>query len=52
MIVGKRLGKSLLELGGNNAMIITENANLNIAIRAAVFGAVGQQVRGVQLQGD
>ena len=40
-VVGKRLGKSLLELGGNNAMIITENANLNIAIRAAVFGAVG-----------
>jgi len=40
-VVGKRLGKSLLELGGNNAMIISENANLNIAIRAAVFGAVG-----------
>ena len=39
--VGKRLGKSLLELGGNNAMIITEHANLDIAIRGAVFGAVG-----------
>ena len=34
-------GKTLLELGGNNAMIITENADLNIAIRGAVFGAVG-----------
>ena len=39
--VGKRLGKSLLELGGNNAMIISEHANLDIAIRGAVFGAVG-----------
>lgn len=39
--VGKRLGKSLLELGGNNAMIITQDADLNIAIPAAVFGAIG-----------
>ena len=39
--VGKRLGKSLLELGGNNAMIISEHANLDIALRGAVFGAVG-----------
>jgi len=39
--VASRLGKSLLELGGNNAIIITENANLDIAIRATVFGAVG-----------
>ena len=39
--VGERLGKSLLELGGNNAMIISEHANLDIAIRGAVFGAVG-----------
>jgi aldehyde dehydrogenase (NAD+) len=39
--VGKRLGKSILELGGNNAMIITENADLNIVIPGAVFGAVG-----------
>ncbi len=38
---GARLGKALLELGGNNAMIITENANLDIAIRGALFGAVG-----------
>jgi len=39
--VGQRLGRSLLELGGNNAIIITENADMNIAIRAAIFGAVG-----------
>jgi len=39
--VGSRLGKSLLELGGNNAIIITENADLNISIVGALFGAVG-----------
>src|SRR5690606_7942334 len=39
--VAERLGKTLLELGGNNAIIITENANLDMAIRGAVFGAVG-----------
>jgi aldehyde dehydrogenase (NAD+) len=39
--VGERLGRSLLELGGNNAIIITEHANLEIAIRGALFGAVG-----------
>ena len=39
--VAQRLGKSLLELGGNNAMIITEDANLDLAVRAIVFGAVG-----------
>lgn len=39
--VGARLGKALLELGGNNAIILTENANLEMAIRAIVFGAVG-----------
>ena len=39
--VGERLGKSLLELGGNNAMIISQHSNLDIAIRGAVFGAVG-----------
>jgi len=39
--VGARLGKSLLELGGNNAIIITPSADLDTAIRAAVFGAVG-----------
>jgi aldehyde dehydrogenase (NAD+) len=39
--VGERLGRSLLELGGNNAIIISENADLEIAIRGALFGAVG-----------
>jgi aldehyde dehydrogenase (NAD+) len=40
-VVAERFGKSLLELGGNNAIIVTENANLDLAIRAIVFGAVG-----------
>lgn len=39
--VGARLGKTLLELGGNNAIIITENADLKISIVGALFGAVG-----------
>ncbi|MEM9833090.1 MAG: aldehyde dehydrogenase family protein [Bacteroidota bacterium] len=39
--VGARLGRSLLELGGNNAIIITEHADLEMTIRATVFGAVG-----------
>ncbi len=39
--VGARLGRSLLELGGNNAIIITKEADLNIAMVAVVFGAVG-----------
>jgi aldehyde dehydrogenase (NAD+) len=39
--VAARLGKSLLELGGNNAIIITENADLSIALTASVFGAAG-----------
>lgn len=39
--VMQRLGRPLLELGGNNAIIISEHANLDIAIRGALFGAVG-----------
>ncbi len=39
--VAGRLGKSLLELGGNNAIIVSEHADLKIAIPAIVFGAVG-----------
>ncbi len=39
--VAARLGKSLLELGGNNAIIVSEHADLEIAIPAIVFGAVG-----------
>lgn len=41
MQVAKRLGKILLELSGNNALIVDETANLNLAIPAIVFGAVG-----------
>ena len=40
-VVAKRFGKSLLELGGNNAIIITPNADLEITIVGALFGAVG-----------
>lgn len=39
--VAERFGKSLLELGGNNAIIVTPNADLKIAIPGIVFGAVG-----------
>jgi aldehyde dehydrogenase (NAD+) len=39
--VAWRLGKSLLELGGNNGMIVTEHADLNLAVRSIVFSAVG-----------
>ena len=39
--VAARLGKVLLELGGNNAIIISQDANLDIAVRGALFGAVG-----------
>lgn len=38
---GKRLGKALLELGGNNAIILTPNADIELAIRGIVFGAIG-----------
>ena len=40
-IVGQRLGKTILELGGNNAVIISHSANLEMAIKSLVFGAVG-----------
>jgi len=39
--VAARLGKSLLELGGNNAVVVDETANLDLAVPAIVFGAVG-----------
>jgi len=39
--IAARFGKSILELGGNNAIILTPNANLKMAIPAIVFGAVG-----------
>ena len=40
-VVGRRLGRSLLELSGNNAIIVDETADLELATRAIVFGAVG-----------
>jgi len=40
-VVAERLGRSLLELGGNNAVIVTENADLDLALRAIAFGALG-----------
>ncbi len=40
-VVGARLGKTILELGGNNAIIISEHADMNLVIPGAVFGAVG-----------
>jgi aldehyde dehydrogenase (NAD+) len=39
--VAQRLGRSLLELGGNNAMIVTASADLDLAVRSIVFAAVG-----------
>ena len=39
--VAARLGRSLLELGGNNAMIVTPSADLDMAVRAIAFSAVG-----------
>ena len=39
--VGARLGRALLELGGNNAIIISKDADLDIAILGSLFGAVG-----------
>jgi aldehyde dehydrogenase (NAD+) len=39
--VAARLGRSLLELGGNNAIIVDDTANLDLAARAIVFGALG-----------
>jgi aldehyde dehydrogenase (NAD+) len=40
-VVGLRLGRTLLELGGNNALIILDDADLELALRAVLFGAVG-----------
>jgi len=40
-VVAQRLGKTILELGGNNAIIVAEDANLDLAVRAILFGAVG-----------
>jgi len=40
-VVGKRVGRTILELGGNNAVIVTPSANMDLALRAILFGAVG-----------
>ncbi len=40
-IIGARLGRAILELGGNNAVIIAPSANMEMAIKSVVFGAVG-----------
>lgn len=40
-IVGERLGRTILELGGNNAIIVTEEADFDMAVMATLFGAVG-----------
>ena len=40
-VVGRRFGRALLELGGNNAVIVTPSADLELAVRAIVFAAVG-----------
>ena len=41
VVVGERLGRTLLELGGNNAIIVMNDANPELAVRAVLFGAVG-----------
>ncbi|MBK9385627.1 MAG: aldehyde dehydrogenase family protein [Planctomycetes bacterium] len=40
-LVGERLGRTILELGGNNAIVVDESADLEMAARAILFGAVG-----------
>ena len=40
-VVGGRLGRTLLELGGNNGIIVTADANLAMVVRALLFGAIG-----------
>ena len=41
VVVGERLGRTLLELGGNNAIVVLDDANVDLAVRAVLFGAVG-----------
>ena len=50
--VAKRFGKTILELGGNNALIITPDADIKISVVGAVFGAVGTAGQGAQQLGD
>ncbi len=40
-VVGRRFGRTILELGGNNAIVVTPSANMDLALRAILFGSVG-----------
>ena len=40
-VVGQRLGRTILELGGNNAIVVSNKANMELVVRAILFGAVG-----------
>jgi aldehyde dehydrogenase (NAD+) len=40
-VVGRRMGRTILELGGNNGVVVTPEADLKLAVRAILFGAVG-----------
>ena len=40
-VVGERLGRTILELGGNNAILVEDTADMDMAVRAVLFGAVG-----------
>ena len=40
-VIAARLGRPLLELGGNNAMVVTQSADLDLAVRAITFAAIG-----------
>jgi aldehyde dehydrogenase (NAD+) len=40
-VVGRRAGRTILELGGNNAVVVLDDADLDLALRAVLFGAVG-----------
>ncbi len=40
-VVGKRVGRTILELGGNNGVIVMDDANQDLALRAILFGAIG-----------
>lgn len=39
--IARRLGRAILELGGNNGIVVTDDANLDLAVRAILFGAIG-----------
>ena len=41
MLVQERFGKSILELGGNNAIVVDETADLDLVVRSVLFAAVG-----------